>query len=55
MTTTMINYRLTWTDPNGHPRTAVVSYDKPSGEARKKELEAEGCTEVTLRPAKPDA
>ncbi|WP_161624942.1 hypothetical protein [Streptomyces spectabilis] len=53
MTTNMINYRLTWTDTSGRPHTAASRYDRPSGEARKEQLEAEGCAKVALRPVKP--
>ncbi|GGV45519.1 hypothetical protein [Streptomyces spectabilis] len=52
-TTTMISYKLDWTDPDGTTHTAVASYDKPSAKHRQKELEADGCTAVTIRQVKP--
>jgi hypothetical protein len=53
MAITMQNYSLTWTDPAGTPRAAVVSYDKPSAGQRKQQLEAEGCTQVKVVETKP--
>jgi hypothetical protein len=49
----MKNYGLTWTDPDGTPRAAAVSYDKPSAETRKQRLEADGCTDVEVVETKP--
>jgi hypothetical protein len=49
----MTNYGLTWTDPDGTPRAAAVSYDKASAEARKARLEADGCTAVEVVETKP--
>ena len=49
----MKNYGLTWTDPDGTPRAAAVSYDNASAETRKKRLEADGCTDVTVVETKP--
>jgi hypothetical protein len=53
MAITMQNYSLIWTDPDGTARMSVVSYDKPSAEARKSELEAAGCTAVEVVAARP--
>ena len=53
MAITMTNYGLTWTDPDGTPRAASVSYDKASAEQRKQELEAAGCTQVEIVEIKP--
>ncbi|MFF7329619.1 hypothetical protein [Streptomyces sp. NPDC008150] len=53
MATTMISYGLTWTDPDGAPRASAVSYDKPSGEERKQELEKAGATDVELVSVSP--
>ncbi|MFD9075976.1 hypothetical protein [Streptomyces lasiicapitis] len=53
MTTTMINYRLDWTDTTGRRRTSAVAYDKTSAQDRKQRLEADGCTNVTVRQVKP--
>lgn len=53
MATTMQNFGLTWTDPDGTPRAAAVSYDKVSGERRKGQLEAGGCTDVQVVPVTP--
>jgi hypothetical protein len=49
----MTNYGLTWTDPDGVPRAAAVSYDKGSAEVRKARLEGEGCTDVEVVETKP--
>lgn len=49
----MKNFSLTWTDPDGTPRAAAVSYDKASAEDRKARLEAEGCTDVEVVETKP--
>jgi hypothetical protein len=49
----MKNYGLTWTDPDGVPRAAAVSYDKGSADSRKARLEAEGCTAVEVVETKP--
>lgn len=53
MAITMQNYSLTWTDPDGTPKAAVVSYDQASAGQRKQQLEAEGCTEVEVVETKP--
>jgi hypothetical protein len=53
MAITMTNYGLTWTDPDGTPRAAAVSYDRGSAEERKGRLEAEGCTDVEIVETKP--
>lgn len=53
MTITMTNYGLTWTDPDGIPRAAAVSYDKTSADRRKAQLEAEGCTDLEVVETKP--
>jgi hypothetical protein len=49
----MTNYGLTWTDPNGTPQAAAVSYDKTSAEDRKVRLEAGGATDVKIVETKP--
>jgi hypothetical protein len=49
----MKNYSLTWTDSDGTPRAAAVSYDKPSAEHRKARLEADGATDVEVVETKP--
>nr|WP_168504011.1 hypothetical protein [Streptomyces sp. S1D4-11]QIY92932.1 hypothetical protein HEP87_50235 [Streptomyces sp. S1D4-11] len=53
MAIAMTNYGLTWTDPDGTPRAAVVSYDKVSADRRKTEIEAGGCTSVEVDETKP--
>lgn len=53
MAITMQNYGLTWTDPDGTPRAAVVSYDKTSADRRKSELEGASCTAVEVVPTRP--
>ncbi|MGC4925508.1 hypothetical protein [Streptomyces sp. DT117] len=53
MPITMQSYALTWTDANGARRASGVSYDKPSAEHRKAELEAGGATDVTIVPIRP--
>ncbi|MFE2486085.1 hypothetical protein ACFXGR_22845 [Streptomyces mirabilis] len=53
MAITMQNYGLTWTDPDGTPRAAAVSYDKVSAERRQAQLEAGGCTDVQVVETKP--
>lgn len=37
----MKNYGITWTDADGTRRASGVSYDKPSADDRKKQIEAE--------------
>jgi hypothetical protein len=49
----MKNYGLTWTDPDGTPRAAAVSYDKASADHRKRRLEADGATDVEVVETKP--
>ncbi|MFG2452761.1 hypothetical protein ACGFSG_25590 [Streptomyces sp. NPDC048512] len=41
MAITMTSYAIRWTDPDGVPRAAGVSYDKASAEDRKTRLTAE--------------
>ncbi|MGW3195191.1 hypothetical protein ACWDBD_11520 [Streptomyces sp. NPDC001118] len=53
MTTTMTNYAILWTDPDGTPRSSAVAYDKPSADRRKAELEGVGCAEVEIVETKP--
>lgn len=53
MAITMQNYGLTWTDLDGTPRAAAVSYDKTSAERRQAQLEAGGCTDVEVVETKP--
>ncbi|NUQ95203.1 MAG: hypothetical protein HOY79_01125 [Streptomyces sp.] len=53
MMTTMTNYALLWTDPNGVPRSSAVAYDEKSADRRKAELEDAGCTEVEIVETKP--
>ncbi|QDO05366.1 hypothetical protein OHB25_03405 [Streptomyces mirabilis] len=52
MAITMQNFSLTWTDPDGTPRAAAVSYDKTSADRRKAQLEAD-CTDVQVVETKP--
>ncbi|MFB7244670.1 hypothetical protein ACFCYX_19680 [Streptomyces populi] len=49
----MKNYSLTWTDPDGTPRAAAVSYDQASADDRKARLEAAGATDVEIVETKP--
>jgi hypothetical protein len=53
MTITMKNYGLTWTDPEGVPRSSAVGYDKPSAEKQKKVLEDAGCADVEIVETRP--
>ncbi|MFJ5294480.1 hypothetical protein [Streptomyces sp. NPDC088348] len=53
MAITMINYVLTWTDPDGVPRASGVGYDKASAGHQQEKLEREGCTHVEITEAKP--
>lgn len=53
MTITMKSYGITWTDPDGTPRAAAVSYDQASADDRKAELEKAGATDVEIVPVKP--
>ncbi|MER6079269.1 hypothetical protein [Streptomyces sp. NPDC001833] len=53
MTTTMINFGLTWTDTEGVHRASAVSYDKVSGERQKQRLEEASCTDVELVEVRP--
>ncbi|MEU3613551.1 hypothetical protein ABZ725_14705 [Streptomyces sp. NPDC006872] len=53
MTTTMQNYGLTWTTPDGTPRASTVAYDKPSAAEQKTALEAAGCISVQIVAVKP--
>lgn len=53
MAITMQNFGLTWTDPDGTPRAAAVSYDKTSAERRKAQLEAGGCADAQVVETKP--
>lgn len=53
MAITMTNYGLTWTDPDGTPRAASVSYDKASAEDRKKRLVAAKCKDIEIVETKP--
>ncbi|MFD6490702.1 hypothetical protein [Streptomyces sp. NPDC060188] len=48
MAITMKSYGLRWTDPDGTPRAAGVSYDEGSAEDRKKRLEGDGATGVEI-------
>lgn len=49
----MKNYGLTWTDPDGAPRAAAVSYNKASADDRKQRLEAAGAIDVEIVETKP--
>lgn len=49
----MKNYGILWTDPDDTPRASVVSYDKPSADGRKGELEDGGCKDVRVVETKP--
>ncbi|MGW7425832.1 hypothetical protein ACWGJB_38370 [Streptomyces sp. NPDC054813] len=53
MTITMQNFALTWTDPDGTPRSSAVAYDKPSAGRRKQGLEDAGCRDVQIVETKP--
>ncbi|MGW6487138.1 hypothetical protein [Streptomyces sp. NPDC055056] len=53
MATTMTSYGIRWTDPDGVPRAAGVSYDKASAEDRKARLAAETCRDIEIVPVKP--
>ncbi|MEV6548027.1 hypothetical protein AB0M57_04865 [Streptomyces sp. NPDC051597] len=53
MTIKMRTFGLTWTDPDGIPRAAAVTYDKASGEERKADLEAADCTDVEVKSGRP--
>ncbi|MEU0061440.1 hypothetical protein [Streptomyces sp. NPDC006334] len=53
MTITMHNFALTWTDPDGIPRSSAVAYDKPSAGGRKQELEEAGCSDIRIVETKP--
>ncbi|MEU3528801.1 hypothetical protein AB0E62_33970 [Streptomyces sp. NPDC038707] len=44
----MQSYSFTWTDPVGRHRASAVAYDKASADRRRKELEAEGCTDIEI-------
>ncbi|WP_329126137.1 hypothetical protein [Streptomyces sp. NBC_01353] len=45
-------YRVKWTH-GGKERTSVVSYDLPSANDRKTQLEAEGATDIDIVKVKP--
>jgi hypothetical protein len=49
----MKNYGLTWTDPDGTPRAAAVSYDKASADDRQARLVAAKCRDVEIVETKP--
>lgn len=53
MTITMKSYGITWTDPDGTPRAAAVSYDQASAGDRKAELEKAGAKDIEIVPVKP--
>ncbi|KAB1979449.1 hypothetical protein [Streptomyces triticiradicis] len=53
MTITMKNYGLRWTDSDGIPRSAAVSYDEASANGRKKRREADGATDVEIVETEP--
>ncbi|WP_340375950.1 hypothetical protein U5640_12785 [Streptomyces sp. SS7] len=53
MTINMINFGLTWTDPEGVHRASAVAYDAASGERQKQRLEDAGCTDVELVEVRP--
>jgi hypothetical protein len=44
---------IRWTDPDGTPQAAGVSYDKASAEDRKKRLVAAKCEDIEIVEVKP--
>ncbi|MER5399863.1 hypothetical protein [Streptomyces sp. NPDC002599] len=50
---TMQNFGLAWTDPDKVHHASIVSYDVPSAQRRKQELEDAHCTNVEIVPIKP--
>jgi hypothetical protein len=46
------NFKVLWTDANGHRKVSVVSYDRPSAEDRKRQLEPE-MSDVVIVPVFP--
>ncbi|MFD6750900.1 hypothetical protein [Streptomyces anthocyanicus] len=53
MATTMTSYGIRWTDPDGVPRAAGVSYDQASADDRKARLAAEKRRDIEIVPVKP--
>ncbi|MFD6534904.1 hypothetical protein [Streptomyces goshikiensis] len=50
----MENYRVTWVRArDGRAMVSAVSYDRPSAEHRKADLEAEGATDIEIVKVKP--
>lgn len=48
----MENFKVLWTDTDGHAHVSVVSYDKPSAEHRANELRA-SMSDVSIVPVFP--
>ncbi|MFF4552676.1 hypothetical protein [Streptomyces sp. NPDC001422] len=48
MAITMKNFGIRWTDPDGTPRAAGVSYDRGSADDRKKRLTAAKCDNIEI-------
>jgi hypothetical protein len=48
----MISFRVRWTK-DGKQHVSAVSYDRPSAEDRKAQLEAFGAADVDIVPVKP--
>ncbi|EFL19438.1 hypothetical protein [Streptomyces sp. C] len=48
--TTAKSYKVLWTKDDGTPMESVVSYDEPSAEERRAELEASGAADVRVVP-----
>ncbi|MER5754362.1 hypothetical protein [Streptomyces sp. NPDC002088] len=48
----MESFKVLWTDTNGHRQVSVVSYDRPSAEARASELRA-SMSDVSIVPVFP--
>ncbi|MER6253721.1 hypothetical protein ABT224_20430 [Streptomyces sp. NPDC001584] len=50
----MDNYRVTWVRArDSRPMVSAVSYDQPSAEHRKADLEAEGATDIKIVKVQP--
>ncbi|WP_328484898.1 hypothetical protein [Streptomyces zaomyceticus] len=50
----MVNYRVKWVRArDGKTMVSTVSYDQPSAEQRKADLEAEGATEIKIVKVRP--
>ncbi|MGW6263286.1 hypothetical protein [Streptomyces sp. NPDC055085] len=53
MAITMTRYGIRWTDPDGVPHAAGVSYNKASADDREARLTAEKCRDIEIVPVKP--